>query len=193
MRRAGRFRGVFSRVRPASAPFSSYGTLAPGQRKSPPSDLFMALRLRRLPCAAASSLPKRSAERADGAFFLCGGTCVGVSGEGLFPHYPGAWFSLSRAFCRSRAGSKDASASGRAPYSGGTSVLYRSCGAQGVSGVFFRGYGLPQRLFPLTGTPAAFPALRKERSPKGPFHGPAPEEVPLCGRVLFAEEFGREG
>ena len=86
---------------------------------------------------------------------------MGVSGEGLFPHYPGAWFSLSRAFCRSRAGSKDASASGRAPYSGGTSVLYRSCGAQGVSGVFFRGYGLPQRFFPRVGTCCGAPGQRK--------------------------------
>ena len=104
-------------------------------------------------------------------FPLRGRMCGLFRAEGLFPHYPGAWFSLSRAFCRSRAGSKDASASGRAPYSGGTSVLYRSCGAQGVSGVFFRGYGLPQRLFPLTGTPCDAPGQRKS-PPKGAFSWP---------------------
>ena len=35
------------------------------------------------PCAAASSLPKSSAERADGPFFLCGGGCAGFFSESV--------------------------------------------------------------------------------------------------------------
>ena len=88
--------------------------------------------------------------------------------------------------------SKGVSASGRAPYSGGTSVLYRPCGEQGVSGVFFRGYGLPQRLFPLTGTPCDAPGQRKS-PPSDLFMALRLKDAPLCGRVLFAEEFGIEG
>ena len=112
--------------------------------------------------------------------------------EGRFPHYPGAWFSLSRPFCRSRVVSKGASVSGRAPYSGGASVLYRPCGEQGVFGAFFRGYGLPQRLFPLTGTPCDAPGQRKS-PPSDLFMALRLKDAPLCGRVLFAEAFGREG
>ena len=40
-----------------------------------------------------------------------------------------------------------------------------------VFGAFFRGYGLPQRLFPLTGTPCDAPGQRKS-PPKGAFSWP---------------------
>ena len=112
------------------------------------------------PCAAASSLPKRSVERADGPFSSAGAPVWAFPVRGFSRLTPGHDF-FPDLFCRSRAGSKDASASGRAPYSGGTSVLYRSCGAQGVSGVFFRGYGLPQRFFPRVGTCCGAPGQRK--------------------------------
>ena len=75
--------------------------LAPGQRKSPPSDLFMALRLRRLPCAAVFSLPKRSAERADGAFFPAGAPVWAFPVRGVFP----LWKGLSIVFSGVRSAS----------------------------------------------------------------------------------------